>query len=1578
MRLLTKMKMEGRRRRGNRTRVVPLFAAVAMILLPAFSLRAQVGNDNPTGPSGVFNGNVATAGSYDPYTGNAKRSVTDIVVAGSVGSYPLAFTRTANSRFQSEDQYQFGGTWRHNFNWSLSSYPALGTDYPQWYWVAFPDGRIETFASTSADTLFRAGPGIPERFIPLDLATMLAYLILPDGGKVEFAATAHFSWYSHRWNDYSWQATAIIDPYGLRTTLTYNGDGSLNTIQEPAGRWIQLVYGTVPWLNSFRSHDIVIDHVQASNGQVVQYNYNGTNYGLGGNLHTYLENVAYPADSGSPAPTAHYTYQAPNVPDYDGQYNAPPLLATCDDPMYGGPMRKISYTYATGQNPDGTWAVSGQIQSENYFDGINVGVAVSTLTITGESTRTETRGDGPSRTFTYSGGKLTNYTDFRGYSSAISYDGNGYIGSFTDARLHMTTTLREDTIGAVSVLTHPDPEQSNRRFIYKEVDGGRYFLQIAGDERDFNSNTYFTRDDVTNRVTKIWYPDYPNGPTEEFTYTGFGKIETHTMTSRGVANFRYDGRGLMYLSWPPPTPSDPNPEQHPTRYFYYTSGPQMDRLWYVVDPRGYSTRFEYNVRGQTTKVTHDQDGTFAQYGYNIDGTLAWTADENHPNASWNVNERTRYIYDDYKRVVSVTNPMNETTSFSYAPPNGTGSYAHTTSSVYRATSQLNKITAFDYDQDFRKKMVRRGAESTDDDGGSWFGYDEVGNLTSVQDPRGNITTFEYDERNRRKSATNPVPFNNQVTRWEYDTRSNLTKEIRPDLLFRRLEYDSMSRVIDTYGFANEHIHYERDLAGNIRQLVDPKPAAYSFDYDTLNRKIGATYPLDANNAQRSESWHYDWNSNLDGYTNPAGKFKHMFYDGRNRNYYSFWDGQVWSTPDRSVGPEVNIGYDNANRMTSISTNGGETTVTLGYDDVNRQTWEEQTVAGFPTRRVETPRDNDGLRASLNALGAYTLSYDYTKRGQLANIYGGGSAPWFSYAYDRVGNMLKRQDVLGSVNDSTNVIDSNGVSQYDPLNRPMQWEQTATVDGIHNSVFARSHFAYDNLSRLTASWRDEQAGKGEWFGYHATGQLTDVAYNADNVSNGTPQNATRIVNYAMTADTLNRSTMTDNPNEPGTGAELSIYTRNALNQYTDLNGGGLYYDGNFNLMWTGGFSAGYDSENNLTAIGSGEDYGQFVYDGLGRCVKRTIDWETTLITYDGWQPIVEWDEWNNLKAWNVYGSGADEILYRHDGVRGDLRYHLDQIGNVVFILDSDGDGIERYTYDAFGHPTVTDWNGDNPRTWSVYGNRFMFTGREYFAELGLYDYRDRFYYPVLGRFLQSDPTGFDAGDANLFRYCGGDPVNGSDPMGLGDPAGLNDIPWAEDLDGHRYDTHVSFDLRYREATTFDLWNAISLNDYNRATTHEFGLRESSFDLTAPSGATPTPNPQQRNQPGVPDYAIREISRAYPIRDGRTYWAKIFWRITLFHYNQKHLGPGITVRERIEFKDPVGFTAKPDLGHHVTDENGSVEDHYFIPFDRPDGQVTVIQTTFAGGREGTWEVIVHATPPRGEDSILEASGQYAPFH
>ena len=59
----------------------------------------------------------------------------------------------------------------------------------------------------------------------------------------------------------------------------------------------------------------------------------------------------------------------------------------------------------------------------------------------------------------------------------------------------------------------------------------------------------------------------------------------------------------------------------------------------------------------------------------------------------------------------------------------------------------------------------------------------------------------------------------------------------------------------------------------------------------------------------------------------------------------------------------------------------------------------------------------------------------------------------------------------------------------------------------------------------------------------------------------------------------------------------------------------------------------------------------------------------------------------------------------------------------------------------------------------------FTGREYDAETGLYHFRARVYDPDVGRFVQSDPIRFAAGDLNPYAYSWNDPENWSDPCGL---------------------------------------------------------------------------------------------------------------------------------------------------------------------------------------------------------------------
>ena len=140
------------------------------------------------------------------------------------------------------------------------------------------------------------------------------------------------------------------------------------------------------------------------------------------------------------------------------------------------------------------------------------------------------------------------------------------------------------------------------------------------------------------------------------------------MTSGGTEEFTYDNRGLKRTYTPPWTPSDP--DRHQTIYTYYENESnrpdRIDRLKSVTDPLTHTTTFDYDVRGNLTYVTHP-DNKFTQNHYNYDGTLDWTADENHPDAATDPTQRTRYEYDEYKRVTSVKNPMNETTVTSYDP-----------------------------------------------------------------------------------------------------------------------------------------------------------------------------------------------------------------------------------------------------------------------------------------------------------------------------------------------------------------------------------------------------------------------------------------------------------------------------------------------------------------------------------------------------------------------------------------------------------------------------------------------------------------------------------------------------------------------------------------------------------------------------------------------------------------------------------------------------------------------------------------------------------------------------------------------
>jgi RHS repeat-associated protein len=119
--------------------------------------------------------------------------------------------------------------------------------------------------------------------------------------------------------------------------------------------------------------------------------------------------------------------------------------------------------------------------------------------------------------------------------------------------------------------------------------------------------------------------------------------------------------------------------------------------------------------------------------------------------------------------------------------------------------------------------------------------------------------------------------------------------------------------------------------------------------------------------------------------------------------------------------------------------------------------------------------------------------------------------------------------------------------------------------------------------------------------------------------------------------------------------------------------------------------------------------------------------------------------------------------------GTYYYHQNGLWSVEAVTDSTGTVAERYDYDAYGAGTTTAGTNSWGTAHSAIGNPWMFTGREFDEETGLYYYRARSYDAFKGRFLQRDPEEYrDA--MNLYEYAGDNPVNRLDPSGkVSDPA-----------------------------------------------------------------------------------------------------------------------------------------------------------------------------------------------------------------
>ena len=204
---------------------------------------------------------------------------------------------------------------------------------------------------------------------------------------------------------------------------------------------------------------------------------------------------------------------------------------------------------------------------------------------------------------------------------------------------------------------------------------------------------------------------------------------------------------------------------------------------------------------------------------------------------------------------------------------------------------------------------------------------------------------------------------------------------------------------------------------------------------------------------------------------------------------------------------------------------------------------------------------------------------------------------------------------------------------------------------------------------------------------------------------------------------------------------------------NYNGETFEYNSLGNPITYRGKNCGWQYGTRLTKLGDTT----FAYDGLGRRTSKN----DIKFTYDS--------DGRLLKQ-----SNGLEFFYDNAGVAGVkydgsiYLYRKDVQGNIIAILDSNGEVVVRYYYDAWGNNAVIDNDGSDVEDGIGALNPFRYRGYYYDTETGLYYLQTRYYDPDLGRFISQDSLEYADPETinglNLYVYCKNNPVMNVDPNG----------------------------------------------------------------------------------------------------------------------------------------------------------------------------------------------------------------------